>query len=266
VGKELLGKPVRELIRSKIRERIEKGQKIRGYILVNPNSFEAESYAKLVASLLRTFGQEVFLKEVRNLSEGEKVLKEAKQDALSSVFLARPLLFKEESLLTEEIPPEKDADMLTGTNFGKLAKGDLRYLSGTSRAVKELLDFYQIDVGSKKALVVGRSVSVGLPIALLLLKKNAYVTTVHSKTDIRDIREEAKRSDVIVLASGKRGLIRKEDLSPSSLLIDCGYQEDGGGDLGFVPEENVYTPVPGGVGPVTVSALIENAFFLKYGD
>lgn len=260
MGTPLLGKPVREKILSRIRERIEKGQRIHGYILVNPSSFEALSYARLISSLLRKLGQEADLKEVKDYAEAEKILNEAEKDPLASVFLARPLLFKEENALIEEIPSGLDADMLTAANIGKLAKGDLRYLSGTSRSVKELLEFYKIDATSKKALVIGRSISVGLPTALMLLKKNAYVTAVHSKTPLEDIRFEAGRSDIVVLASGKRGLVRKEDLSPSSIVIDCGFQQDGGGDLGFVPEENVYTPVPGGVGPVTVAALAENAF------
>jgi methylenetetrahydrofolate dehydrogenase (NADP+)/methenyltetrahydrofolate cyclohydrolase len=152
--------------------------------------------------------------------------------------------------------------MLTSVNFGKMAKGNLDYLSGTSSSVKRLIDFYQIPVRGKKTLVVGRSVSVGLPIALMMMKYDALISVVHSKIAPEVISEYAKKSDIIILAAGKRGLVNQKDISLGQVVIDCGYQEDGKGDLGFVPDCAYFTPVPGGVGPVTISALVLNALNL----
>lgn len=264
---ELLGKPVRQLIRERIIKRIALGQRINGYIIVNPSSAEAKAYADLISKTLASLNQRVFYTEVTDYNEAEFAVKNANMDPIGTVFLARPLGFKGEDKLIEEVNSEKDADMLTSVNIGKLAKGNLHYLSGTSKAVNELLAYYQIDVTGKKALVIGRSVSVGLPISLLLLKRNAEVSIVHSRVQAYDIHHAAQESDIIVLASGKRGLFDKEDVKKNQIILDCGYHEDGHGDIDFVPEEaSFYTPVPRGIGPITIIGLIENAFYLLYGE
>jgi methylenetetrahydrofolate dehydrogenase (NADP+)/methenyltetrahydrofolate cyclohydrolase len=260
----LLGKPIKEEILLNLHQRIELGQKIRGYIIYNPASFEASSYHRLIAKLLVSLNLEVVEAEIQTAAEAEKAIKEANSDPVGSLFLCRPLLIKEEKELIEEISPVEDADMLTAVNLGKLAKGDLDYLSGTSCSVKKIIDYYKIPVEGKKVLVVGRSVSVGLPAALMLLKKNAELSIAHSKVPLEEIRKKAKEAEILVLASGQR-LLRPEDINQEGTVIDCGYLEDGKGDLGFEPDCKMFTPVPGGVGPVTIACLAENAFNLRYG-
>src|SRR5574344_840138 len=204
---ELLGKPIREEVLKELQLRIEKGQKIKGYVLVNPASFEASSYAHLIEKTLEKLNMPYEEFGVSAYASAHEALLKAKSDPLGSVFLCRPLLFPEEKQAIDEVDPLQDADMLTDLNIGKLAKGDLNFLSGTSSSVMHMLDYYQIPVQGKKALVVGRSISVGLPCALMLMKKNALIQVVHTKASPEQIHQLAKEADLIVLAAGKRGII-----------------------------------------------------------
>lgn len=262
----LLGKPIKEKVVEDIKNRISKGQMINAYIVSNPSSFEATSYKKLVSNLLIKLGIKVNDSLVSSQKEAEEAVLKASEDKLASIFICRPLLIEDENKVIELVPPSADADMLTSSNSGKLYKGNMNYLTGTSSSVKAIIDYYNIPVQGKKVFVIGRSISVGLPIGLMMLKKNGMVTYAHSKILLDDLRKESKESDILVLAAGKRGLVREEDINPNGVVIDCGYQEDGKGDLGFEPECMMFTPVPGGVGPITISLLIQNAFKLKFGE
>ncbi len=168
--------------------------------------------------------------------------------------VARPLHLKEVDELDflHSIDPSFDPDMISDLNIGKLYAGDLNYLPATAASVKNILDYYHINVSGKKALVVGRSLTVGLPIFELLHKYNATVTLAHSRTPSSDIQSYASQSDIICLATGRSSLVKRESLNQNHIVIDCGFSPDGG-DLGFVPEENelsMYTPVHGGVGVI----------------
>jgi len=126
------------------------------------------------------------------------------------------------------------------------------------------LENYHIDVEGKRALVLGRSTEVGYPCFQLLNKMNAAVTLAHSKVDSATLSSYVKQADIIILATGKPDLIKKEDLNKDVIIIDCGFNPDGG-DLGFVPNEGevkAYTPVPGGVGSLTSYCLLLNAIHL----
>lgn len=259
---ELKGKPIKEEIIADIAKRKLAGEDMHAYIICNTASFEAASYMRLVSKLIASLGFEQHLEEVKTLEEAKTAVMKANKDPLGSVFLCRPLVFPGEGEAVEMVDPSKDADMLTSANIGRLTKGNLDYLSGTSSSVRRIIDFYKIPVQGKKALIVGRSISVGLPIALMLMKYNALISVVHSKIDPKIISSYAQNSDIIVLASGKRGLVKEEDIRPNQIVIDCGYLEDGKGDLGFTPDCKMFTPVPGGVGPVTIACLVSNALFL----
>lgn len=259
MGQELLGSPIRKELLAKLKARVEEKPSFIAHLIYNPSSYESYSYICLIEKALNKLGIEYVKKEVKEYEEAYEAIKVANEDDRAMIFLARPLKIVDESLLIEMIDPNKDADMLTSSSLGKLVKGDLKYLSGTSSAVNKLLDYYSIDCTGKKALIVGRSISVGLPISLMMLKRNALVKIVHSRISKEEIDNEASQSDIVILCAGQRGLVKT--LKEDAILIDCGYQDDGKGDLGFVPTCS-YTPVPGGVGPITILALIENAYYL----
>ncbi len=165
--------------------------------------------------------------------------------------------------LLQEIPFEKDVDGFCAENIGKLALQEEGIVACTPLGVMELLKRYQIPVAGKRAVMLGRSNIVGRPMALLLLNADATVTVCHSKT--QNLIEECARADVLVAAIGKAGFVTSEMVKEGAVVIDVGInrKEDGTlcGDVDFerVKEKAEYiTPVPGGVGPMTIAMLLTN--------
>jgi methylenetetrahydrofolate dehydrogenase (NADP+) / methenyltetrahydrofolate cyclohydrolase len=157
----------------------------------------------------------------------------------------------------ERIAVGKDVDGVTCLGFGRMAMGEAAYGSATPAGIMRLLSHYRIDLAGMHAVVVGRSPILGKPMALMLLNANATVTVCHSKT--RDLAEIVRRGDLIVGAVGKPEFIRGEWIKPGAVVVDAGYNEGNVGDieLSAVMETcAAYTPVPGGVGPMTIAMLI----------
>jgi methylenetetrahydrofolate dehydrogenase (NADP+)/methenyltetrahydrofolate cyclohydrolase len=163
----------------------------------------------------------------------------------------------------EAIDPVKDVDGLTPTSQGRLVGGMPGLRSCTPMGVMRLLDEVGTELRGARAVVVGRSVLVGKPMALLLLERHATVTMCHSRT--RDLGEEIGRADVVIAAAGQAGLVRGEWIRPGAVVIDVGTNRgaDGKlcGDVEFAvarERARAITPVPGGVGPMTVAMLLVN--------
>ena len=168
-----------------------------------------------------------------------------------------------ESRATAEVSPEKDVDGLTPFNMGLLIRGDEpKLLPCTPQGIMALILSTGIDIKGKEAVVVGRSNIVGKPTALMLLQKHATVTICHSRT--RDLGEVTRRADILVAAVGSPGIIQKGMVKPGAVIIDVGTNRVGEklvGDVDFegVRERAAYiTPVPGGVGPMTIAMLLRN--------
>ena len=167
-----------------------------------------------------------------------------------------------ENRVIEAISPEKDVDGLTSINMFRLLFKDEFLVPCTPKGVIKMLDYHKIDLVGKNAVVVGRSKIVGKPIALMLLNRNATVTVCHSKT--KDLKEHTKNADVLVVAVGKPKLIIKDMVKEGAVVIDVGINRVEGKLCGDVDFENVkdvvsyITPVPGGVGPMTVAMVLEN--------
>ena len=159
--------------------------------------------------------------------------------------------------------PEKDVDGFHPLNVGALVENIPGPRACTPVGIMEMLRRYDIPVAGRKAVVVGRSDIVGKPMALLLLHANATVTICHSKT--LDLAEECKRADILVAAIGKAGLLTREHIKPGAVVIDVGMNRRPDGKVvGDVnPDDakelaSAYTPVPGGVGPLTIAMLMAN--------
>lgn len=168
-----------------------------------------------------------------------------------------------EKEVTERIIPEKDVDAFHSENCGRILKGSATLLPCTPSGVMEMLHYYDIPVAGKNCVVIGRSNIVGKPMALLLLGENGTVTVCHSKT--KDLPDVTKRADILVSAVGKAKFVTSEMVKPGAVVIDVGMNRDENGKLcGDVEFENVektasyITPVPGGVGPMTISILLKN--------
>lgn len=178
------------------------------------------------------------------------------------VQLPLPKHISEEKVINR-ISPEKDVDAFHPTNVGKIVSGKYEFIPCTPAGIMELLHFYNVEISGKECVVIGRSNIVGKPMALLLLAENGTVTVCHSRT--KDLSEVTKRADILVVAIGKPNFVSADMVKPGAVVIDVGInrKEDGKlcGDVDFTavePIASMITPVPGGVGPMTITMLLKN--------
>jgi len=164
----------------------------------------------------------------------------------------------------EAVSPQKDVDGFHPENLGLLLSGRPRFSPCTPGGIMTLFKEYKIPLAGARAVIVGRSIDVGRPMAALLLNADATVTICHSKT--QDLTEELKRADILISAIGKAHFIQPEMVKPGAVVIDVGINQADGrlvGDVDFAKvsgRASAITPVPGGVGPMTIASLMENTF------
>jgi methylenetetrahydrofolate dehydrogenase (NADP+)/methenyltetrahydrofolate cyclohydrolase len=222
-----------------------------------------------VASLGQHFTAEV------SQAELEQVIDRLNQnDRVDGILVQLPLPDHLDAIaLLNRIAPDKDADGLHPFNLGKLMRDEVGLRSCTPAGVMELLQEYHLDPAGKTAVVVGRSILVGKPIAMMLLQANATVVIAHSRT--KDLKSVVQNADILVAAVGKPGLITADMIKPQAIVIDVGINRvtntdsDAGksklvGDVDFAGVAAVagyITPVPGGVGPMTVTMLLHNTIW-----
>ncbi|MDR3179000.1 MAG: bifunctional methylenetetrahydrofolate dehydrogenase/methenyltetrahydrofolate cyclohydrolase FolD [Oscillospiraceae bacterium] len=168
--------------------------------------------------------------------------------------------------IVEKINPIKDVDVLTNINIGRIMSEENDFLPCTPAGIIELLKHSNIDICSKHSVVIGRSIIVGKPTALLLLNNNSTVTICHSKT--KNLKEICKKADIIISAVGKAGIITEDMVKNGAVIIDVGINRNSSGHItGDVLFDEVskkasyITPVPGGVGPMTVTMLLKNTIY-----
>lgn len=212
--------------------------------------FESREFA-----LPKSTTQDELMKLVNELNEDKTV-----HGILVQLPLPRHLNEKE---VIEAISPLKDVDAFNAVNVGKIMIGDYDFLPCTPAGVMEMLSYYDIDPSGKNCVVIGRSNIVGKPMAMLLLHKNGTVTICHSKT--KNLKEICLSADILVVAIGKAKFLTGDMVKPGAVVIDVGMNRDEFGKLcGDVDFESVkevcsaITPVPGGVGPMTISMLMKN--------
>jgi methylenetetrahydrofolate dehydrogenase (NADP+)/methenyltetrahydrofolate cyclohydrolase len=158
----------------------------------------------------------------------------------------------------EAIAPEKDVDGVTFASFATMSFGLPGFVSCTPGGIMRLLDEYGVDPAGKRAVVVGRSAILGKPAGMLLLARDATVTYCHSRT--ADLSAAVREADIVVAAVGRAKLIRGQDIKPGAVVLDAGYNAGNVGDVDFdsaVERASLITPVPGGVGPMTIATLLE---------
>ena len=166
------------------------------------------------------------------------------------------------SLVLDSVVPEKDVDGFHPVNSGKLLAGAPGLRPCTPSGVMELLRRYEIPIAGRKAVIVGRSDIVGKPMAILLLAANATVTICHSRTS--NLADECRRADILVAAIGRAEMLGEDHIQPGAVVIDVGMNRVDGRLTGDVDPEamarlsSAYTPVPGGVGPLTIAMLMSN--------
>ena len=185
-------------------------------------------------------------------------------DSIHGILVQLPLpAHIDEHAILREIDPDKDVDGFHAMNAGRLLNGEKGFVACTPKGVMRLLETTGVDLNGKNAVVVGRSNIVGKPMALLLLQKNCTVTIAHSRT--RNLAEVTRAADILVVAVGRAGMITGDMIKPGAIVMDVGINRVDGkvvGDVDFESAKEVtsyITPVPGGVGAMTIAMLMENA-------
>lgn len=189
-----------------------------------------------------------------------------KDDNIDGILVQLPLPkhISEEKII-DAIAPEKDVDGFSPTNVGSLLIGKDAFQPCTPKGCISLLDYAGCDISGKKAVVIGRSNIVGKPVAIMLLERHATVTICHSRTE--DIREELKEADIVIVAIGQGGYLLPDMVNDGAYIIDVGINRNADnkvvGDVDFkafeAANKDCYlTPVPGGVGPMTITMLLDN--------
>jgi len=200
----------------------------------------------------------------------ETVTRLNQDDQINGILVQLPLPAQVDTdAVISMVSPEKDVDGFHPLNLGRLLSGTPLFAPCTPQGIMTILDEYDIPVAGANAVVVGRSIEVGRPMAALLLNADATVTVCHSRT--RHVEEEMRRADILVSAVGRRGLVTADRVAPGATIIDVGinYDEEGRlcGDVDFDTVRDIagaITPVPGGVGPMTISTLMEQTFQAAY--
>ena len=199
--------------------------------------------------------EEVVIKKIKQLN---------KDKSINGIILQLPIPDNfNVSKIINTIDPSKDVDGLTNTQAGKLIQNEKCLMPCTPKGIMEILKEYKIELEGKHVVIVGRSILVGKPLMLECINKNATVTMCHSKT--RDLKSYTKDADILIVAAGKKHLIDKTMIKKGSIIIDVGINRENGklfGDVNPNVEEvcGYLTPVPGGVGPMTVAMLLKNTF------
>jgi len=225
------------------------------YVRNKQKSCEAIGIYSELIKLPKEVSEEELLEQIRSLNHSESI-----HGIL--VQLPLPSHINEDKVIAT-ISPEKDVDGFSPVSVGKMMLGQETYLPCTPFGVMKLLEYASIDIAGKHAVIVGRSHIVGKPMGQLLLQKDATVTYTHSKTP--DLPSITKQADIIVAAVGRPNFITKEHVKPGAVVIDVGINRDENnklvGDVHFAEVEQVashITPVPGGVGPMTITMLLYN--------
>ena len=233
-------------------------------ILVGADPASA-TYVKMKQNACKRIGMESIAVEMPTTTSTRELL--AKIDELNTnpnchgILLQHPVPSQiDERACFDQIDIAKDVDGVTCLGFGRMAMDEDAYGSATPQGIMRILDAYEIDLTGKHAVVVGRSPILGKPMSLMLLNGNATVTICHSRT--KNLPDLIKQADIVVGAVGRPEFIQAEWIKDGAVVVDAGYHPGGVGDIELGPlSERVaaYTPVPGGVGPMTINTLIQQS-------
>lgn len=268
---KLVAKTIREELKVKISEASELyGKEFKLTVIIAGNDPASEIYVRGKSKACEEVGivsETICLPADVTQEEIEKTVKSKAEDkSVDGILVQLPLpAGLDEKKVLNLIPTEKDVDGFSANNIGRLTLfSDDALYSCTPHGMIKLLEFYDIPLAGKHAVVVGRSNTVGKPMALMLLKKDCTVTICHSKT--RNLADITKQADILVCAVGRKHIITSDMVKDGAVVIDAGINRENGkiyGDVDFdgVSKKVSYiTPVPGGVGPMTITMLLYNTY------
>lgn len=268
------GLALSKILRAELKERVdrlrERGVTPRLDVIVASQDPASQAYVRMKRRWAETAGIAGESFEIdENTTQGEflEMIRTRNADpAVHGVLVQHPApkqLDEAEALLT--LGAEKDVDGITPASLGRLAAGLDGFRCATPLGIMRILEHYEIPLKGKRALVIGRSNIVGKPMALMLLSADCTVTIAHSKTE--ELKERCREADILVAAVGRAEMVKADWIKPGAVVVDAGYNKVEGrsgdvGDVDFAGASEVasaITPVPGGVGPMTVASLLANA-------
>ncbi|GAK42413.1 tetrahydrofolate dehydrogenase/cyclohydrolase catalytic domain-containing protein [Paenibacillus urinalis] len=261
---------MREETGAKVKELKEQGiQPCLATILVGDDPSSA-TYVRMKGNACARIGVEsikVVLPAETTTEELIQEINKLNQDpSVHGILLQHPVPHHiDERACFDTISIEKDVDGVTTLGYALNAFGEADYPSCTPQAIIRILDFYNISMEGKHAVVIGRSPILGKPVSAMLLNRNATVTTCHSRTV--NIEAIVKQADIVVAAVGKPNFVQGDWIKPGAVVVDAGYNKGNIGDVDYdacLPHSSAITPVPGGVGPVTIATLIEHTVKSAY--
>lgn len=225
------------------------------YVRNKTKACENVGFYSETIELPESISEDELVKEVKKLNENEKI---------DGILVQLPLPNHiNEMKVINTISPEKDVDGFHSLNVGKMMLGDdTGFLPCTPYGIMQLLEEYKVDVVGKDVVIVGRSNIVGKPMALILIEKGATVKVCNSKT--KDLSDKIQRADIVIVAAGVPKLVKAKDVKAGAIVIDVGINRVDGklcGDVDYdevIEKVSLITPVPGGVGPMTIASLITN--------
>lgn len=267
------GKEVASKVRLELKEEVERIKKEKNIIpklavIMVGNNPSSQIYIRNKSKACEEIGiefEEYLLDETTKQEELLKLIDKLNQNKeINGILLQSPIpMGLDINEAFRRISPEKDVDGFNPENVGKLVLGQNGFVSCTPFGIIRILQDYNIEIEGKNAVIIGRSNIVGKPMSQCLLNKNATVTICHSKT--KNLEEITKKADIVVVAIGKKEFLKDNMVKEGAVVVDVGINRDDDGTIkGDVDFENVskkasyITPVPGGVGPMTIAMLMTN--------
>lgn len=268
------GKKISEERCEKLRQRVDllgsnMGRNPRLDIILVGNDFASEKYVSMKGKKAQELEIDVQVHRFGKDSNDEEIVNTIENlnndNNVDGIMVQLPLPSNfSEDLLVSKISVEKDVDGLTAESLGRLFRNEKCLVSATSKGIGTLIDRYNIPVEGKNIVVLGRSKVVGLPVSALMLSRNATVTICHPSTS--DIKSISKNADILISAVGKANFVDRNFVKEGTVVIDVGFNKDiqtgkTVGDVNFDDVKDLVsyiTPVPGGVGPMTIISLLEN--------
>jgi methylenetetrahydrofolate dehydrogenase (NADP+)/methenyltetrahydrofolate cyclohydrolase len=266
-GKALSAK-IKEEIKEEVLSLAVKGIKPSLAVILVGDNLASQKYVSFKEKACRELGIESIVFRLPEETQGVELISLIKDlnhnSSINGILVQLPLPpHLSENIIIENINPLKDVDGFTPLCLGRLFVDNPLFVPCTPKGVLRMLDEYFIDIEGKNVVIVGRSKIVGKPLAMLFLRRNATVTICHSKT--KDLKEITRSADILCVATGRAGLIKADMVQEEAVVIDIGINvtKEGKvvGDVDFdsIKEKASYiTPVPGGVGPMTIAMLMEN--------
>ena len=261
------GKSVAKETEEALKERVQRLKEEKGFIptlatVLVGNDPASATYVKMKGNACERVGMKSLKVELPEETTTDELLSKIEElnlnQEVSGILLQHPVPSQiDERKCFDAIDVKKDVDGVTCLGFGNMSMGEKAFGSCTPQGIMRLIEYYDLSLEGKHAVVVGRSPILGKPMALMLLNKNATVTICHSKT--KDLEGHIKKADIVVGAVGIPKFIKGEWIKNDAIVIDAGYHPEKCGDIDLeaCSERSLaYTPVPGGVGPMTINTLI----------